>query len=320
VSTRAALGLACILAAAPAVLAGYQVTLLTEILILALFAMSLDLQVGYARMFSFGHAGPYGIGAYVTAFALAYGHWPLSLALLVGVGVTALLAVTVGWFCTRASGVAFAMLTFAFAQLAYAVAFKWNSVTGGSDGLPGLLRVPGPWGFHGLGSRDGYYWFTLSIVAVMLLVADGFVRSPMGAGIVAVRENAKRAEALGYNARALRLITFVVSNALAGVAGALHAGFLQYVSPELLYWTLSGQALVMVVLGGSGTLVGPMVGAAIVVLLGHELSATLENWPLVMGIIFITVVIAAPQGLWGVKSWLISRHASWRTKGRHVST
>lgn len=311
----------CLLAAAPAVLLGYHVTLLTEILIAALFAMSLDLQVGYARMFSFGHAGPYGVGAYVTAFAMAYGHWPLPFAILTGVVVTAIISVPVGWLCTRASGISFAMLTFAFAQLAYAVAFKWTGVTGGSDGLSGLQRIPGPWGFHGLASRDGYYWFTLAIVATMFLLARDFVRSPMGAAIAGVRESEKRSQALGYDPRTLRLAAFVTSNTLAGVAGALHAGFLQFVSPELLYWTLSGQVLVMVVLGGTGTLLGPMLGAAAVVLLGQQLSRVSESWPLLMGIIFIVVVIAAPQGLWGLKSWLsiLLKRIGEQTRVRRVS-
>ena len=304
---RAALSLACVFAAAPAVLAGYHITLLTEILIAALFALSLDLQVGYARMFSFGHAGPFGLGAYATAFALVFGQYPLPVAILIGVTVTAFFAVPVGWLCTRAGGVAFAMLTFAFAQLAYAVAFKWNAVTGGSDGLTGLQRLPGPWGFNGLESREGYYWFVLAAVTLMFLLARAFVRSPMGTAIVGVRESERRSEALGYDPRTLRFAAFIVSNVLAGVAGALHAGFLQFVSPELLYWTLSGQVLVMVVLGGAGTLAGPMLGAAVVILLGQQLSRISESWPLIMGIIFIVVVIAAPQGLWGVKFWLFAR-------------
>ncbi len=304
---RGALALACVFALAPGVLAGYHITLLTEILIIALFALSLDLQVGYARMFSFGHAGPFGLGAYATALAIVFGQCPLVVAILIGVVVTVVFAVPVGWLCTRAGGVAFAMLTFAFAQLVYAVAFKWNGVTGGSDGLTGLARLPGPWGFNGLETQNGYYWFVLAVVTLAFLFARGFVRSPMGTAIVGVRESERRSEALGYDSRTLRFATFTVSNVLAGLAGALHAGFLQFVSPELLYWTLSGQILVMVVLGGAGTLAGPMLGAAVVILLGRQLSRVSESWPLIMGIIFIITVIAAPQGLWGFKSFILGR-------------
>ena len=155
----------------------------------------------------------------------------------------------------------------------------------------------------------------------MFLFARGFVHSPIGTAIVGVRESERRSEALGYDPRTLRFAAFIVSNVLAGVAGALHAGFLQFVSPELLYWTLSGQVLVMVVLGGSGTLAGPMLGAAVVVLLGRQLSRMSESWPLILGIIFIIVVIAAPQGLWGLKSWLPLqlKQVRDRARARHVS-
>jgi branched-chain amino acid transport system permease protein len=296
------------LASAPLLLSGFHVTLLTEILIFALFAMSLDIQLGYARMFSFGHVLPYGTGAYVTAFALLHA-WPLPAALVAGVTATTVLAVPIGWLCTRASGVAFAMLTLAFAQLGYAIVFKWTGVTGGSDGLSGLLRNPGPFGFDGFVSRQGFYWLTLGVVVALALLARIFVRSPMGTAIVAARENERRAIAIGYEPRALRIVAFVVSNGLAGVAGSLHAGFLLFVSPELLHWVLSGLVIIAVVLGGAGTLIGPMIGAALIVLAEHELSAITDSWPLVMGVLFIVVVIAAPKGLWGIKSSIQSVRA-----------
>lgn len=289
------------LAAAPLLLSGFHVTLLIEVLIFALFAMSLDVQIGYARMLSFGHVAPYGIGAYVTGLALLEG-WSLPAALAIAPVVVTILAIPIGWLFTRASGIAFAMLTLALAQLAYAIAFKLDGLTGGSDGLSGFLRNPGPFGFEGAVSRDGFYWLTLSVVVGMFLLARGFVNSPIGKAIVGVRENAGRVSTIGYNPRSLRIVAFVVSNALAGVAGALHTGVLLFVSPELLHWMLSGQVIVAVILGGAGTLIGPMVGAALIVLANHQLSAVTESWPLVMGVLFIIVVIAAPKGLWGIKS------------------
>jgi branched-chain amino acid transport system permease protein len=299
---------AAALAVAPFVLPGFQITLLTEILIFALFAMSLDVQMGYARMFSFGHVAPYGIGAYVTAFALMNG-WSLPAALVVAFVLVTLLAVPIGWLCTRASGVAFAMLTLAFAQLGYAIVFKWTSVTGGSDGLTGFVRNAGPFGFTGFASRDGFYWLTLAIVMGLLLLARGFVRSAMGTAIVAARENERRAVAIGYEPRFLRIVAFVVSHGVAGVAGALHAAFLLFVSPELMHWVLSGHVIIAVILGGAGTLIGPMIGAALFVMVQHQLSAVTDSWPLVMGILLIIVVIAAPKGLWGVKSTIEARLA-----------
>jgi len=302
-----------LLAAAPFVLPGFQVSLLTEILIFALFAMSLDIQMGYARMFSFGHVLTYGVGAYITAFALMNG-WSVPAAILVSFVLVTLLAVPIGWLCTRASGVAFAMLTLAFAQLGYAIVFKWNSVTGGSDGLTGFVRNAGPFGFEGFVSREGFYWLALIVVAGLFFVAKGFVRSALGTAIVAVRENERRASAVGYEPRTLRVVAFVASNSLAGVAGSLHAGFLLFVSPEILHWMLSGHVIMAVILGGAGTLIGPMAGAALFVLAHHQLSAVTDSWPLVMGVLFITVVIAAPKGLWGIKTSLQSVFSSRKEK------
>lgn len=296
-------------ALAPFAASSFQVLLLTEILIFALFAMSLDVQIGYARMFSFGHVLPYGVGAYVAAFALMNG-WSLPIAILVAFACTTLLSVPIGWLCTRASGVAFSMLTLAFAQLGFAIAFKWDSITGGSDGIAGFTRVAGPWGFDYFGSRDGFYWLVLVIVMGMFFLARGFLKSPMGTAILATRENERRASAIGYNPRHLKLITFVVSNSLAGVAGALHAGLLLFVSPEIMHWMLSGHVIIAVILGGSGTLVGPMVGAALLVLAQHQLSAVTDSWALVMGLLFIFVVIAAPKGVWGIKASIMNRRVN----------
>ncbi len=304
-----AVPLAAAMVAAPFVLPGFQITLLTEILIFALFAMSLDVQLGYARMFSFGQVAPYGAGAYVAAFALVNG-WSLPAAIVVAIVLVTLIAIPIGWLCTRASGVAFAMLTLAFAQLGFAIIFKWSNLTGGSDGLTGFARNPGPFGFSGFASRDGFYWLTLCIVMGLLLLMRGFMRSAMGTAIVAARENERRAVAIGYEPRSLRIVAFVISHALAGVAGALHAGFLLFVSPELLHWMLSGQVIIAVILGGAGTLIGPMIGAALFMVAQHLLSAVTDSWPLVMGVLLIVVVIAAPQGLWGLKATVETRLAA----------
>lgn len=300
---------AVVLALAPFLLSGFHVTLLTEILIFALFAMSLDVQVGYARLFSFGHAAPYGIGAYVAAFALLHGV-PLPFALLISVLAVFALSVPIGWLCTRASGVAFAMLTLAFAQLAYAIVFKWDVVTGGSDGLSGLIRNAGPGGFSGFASREGYYWLTAVVVIGVLLLTLNFVKSPLGTAILSARENEKRARAIGYSPRFLKIGAFIVSNTIAGLAGALHAGYLLFVSPELIHWTLSGSVIIAVVLGGAGTLIGPMIGAALIVIAHHQLSAVTSSWPLFMGLLFITVVIAMPNGLWGMRASIMSAIAT----------
>lgn len=310
-----ALPVVALLVSVPLFLHGFQVKLLTEVLIFALLAMSLNLQIGYARMFSFGHAAPYGIGAYVCAFALQSGNFSLPVAVLIAMAAVFTYAVPIGWLCTRVSGVAFSMLTLAFAQLVYAIVYKWNSVTGGSDGIAGLARNPGPFGLAGLESTEAFYLFTLAVVVGFALLAIGFVRSPMGTAIVAVRENENRAIAIGYEPRKLRLAAFVGSNTIGGVAGALHAGFLLFVSPEVLHWMLSGHIIIAVMLGGAGSIVGPMLGAAFIIIAGHELSAVTDSWPLVIGMLFIAVVVVAPKGLWGIKETILSTFAA-RRAGR----
>ena len=278
----------------------FVVLFITEALILGLFAMSLDLQSGYSRMVSFGHSGPYGLGAYATALLMLHGQIPLPIAVLLATCIAALVAVPIGWMCTRGIGVAYAMLTLAFSQLAYAVAIKWQSVTGGSDGLPGLKRVVGPFGMDFFTSGGGYYLLVLGMLLGSFLLCRLFVYSPVGTTVLALRGNETKALALGYDVRLYRLGVFILSNALAGLAGGLYAGFAVFVSPELFFWTVSGQVLVMVIVGGSGTLLGPIVGAAIVLTLEHQLSAWTDSWGFFLGAIFVAVVIYAPRGIWGL--------------------
>ncbi len=305
-----ALVVVAIAATLPLFTDGFLLHFATEALILALFAMSLDIQVGYARMISFGHAGPYAFGGYATALALTYLQWPLPLALLVGMLATTLVAIPVGWLCTRGTGVAYAMLTLAFAQLGYAVAYKWQSVTGGSDGLPGLKRIAGPFELDWFSSRPGYYFLALATLFVCYLLCRAFVRSPVGTALIGIRESEQRAEALGYNVRAYRIVAFVISYGLAGLAGALYAGFAGYVSPELFFWVLSGHILVMTVVGGAGTLIGPILGAIVIFSLEHQLSAVTTSWGFFLGLIFIIFVIFAPQGIWGLGTNYFSRRTA----------
>jgi branched-chain amino acid transport system permease protein len=297
-SPRIVLALIGLCAALGLVLPGFAVTLLTEALILALFALSLDLLVGHARLTSFGHAGPWGFGAYAAAGLLLTTSLPLPVALIGAALATAVLALPVGWLCVRTTGVAFAMLSLAFAQLGYAVVFKWNAVTGGSDGLPGLPRTGG-FGLDWLAEREGFHILAALALAGAYLLARGFMRSPLGRVVAAVRENEDRARALGYDPNRMKLAVFVLSYGLAGLAGGLYAAFARFVSPEMFFWTVSGHVLVMVVLGGAGTLVGPMLGAALLFFAEHELSGLSESWGLLLGILFIVIVIFAPHGLMG---------------------
>ena len=289
-----------VLALAPLALPSFAMTLLTEALILGLFAMSLDLMVGYTRLTSFGHAAAYGLGAYSCGWLLLHAGLPLVFAIPAATLLTALVAIGAAWVFTLATGVSFAMLTLAFAQLLYAVAFKWESVTGGSDGLAGIPRTPGPLGLSLFTGKAGFYFLVLALLILAFLFCRGLVRSPFGAVLRGIRENEAKTRALGYNTRAYKIGVVALAYGLGGLAGALYAPFAGFANTELLFWLLSGQALIMVIVGGAGTLVGPILGAAFFMLVEHQLSSYTEAWALIFGLIFIAFVLFAPQGIWGL--------------------
>src|SRR5437588_743944 len=291
----------------PFMLPQYSLTILIEALIFGLFAMSLDLLVGYCRLYSFGHAAAYGLGAYSAALILTRLHLPLPIGILIAVMVTILAAIPIAWICTRSTGVSFAMLTLAFAQLGYAMLFRFRDFTGGSDGIAGIPRPPGPFGMDWFQARNGYYFLVLGCLLGSYLLCRAIVRSPFGAVLAGIRENEAKTVALGYNTRAYKITTVVLSYGFGGLAGALYAGFAGYASPELFFWLTSGQVLIMVVVGGAGTLIGPILGAAFFVVLEHQLSQVTDLWPLIFGSIFIAFVMFFPQGILGL---LRRRHAA----------
>ena len=299
-----------VLLLAPLGLPPFAMTLLTEALILGLFAMSLDLMVGYTRLVSFGHAAAYGLGAYACGWMLLHTGLPLLFAVFAAALLTGLVAIAVGWMCTLATGISFSMLTLAFAQLLYAISFKWTSVTGGSDGLAGIPRTPGPFGFTALSSKTGFYYLVLACLAGGFVICLSLVRSPFGAVLCGIRENEAKTTSLGYNTRLYKIAVVAVSYALGGLAGALYAPFAGFANTELLFWLLSGQVLIMVIVGGAGTLVGPILGAVFFMLMEHQLSSWTEAWALYFGLIFIAFVLFAPEGLWGLATGWLRRRAS----------
>jgi len=287
----------------------HSLTILVEALILGLFAMSLDLLVGYCRLYSFGHAAAYGLGAYSYALILTYVPLPLPAAILLAVAVTIVIAIPIAWICTRSTGVSFAMLTLAFAQLGYAMLFRFRDVTGGSDGLVGIPRHPGPFGIDWFQSKLGYYYLVLACLFGSYLLCRAIVRSPFGAVLAGIRENEAKTIALGYNTRAYKITTVVLAYGFGGLAGALYAAFAGFASPELFFWLTSGRVLIMVIVGGAGTLIGPILGGVSFVFLEHQLSQVTDLWPLIFGTIFMAFVMFAPQGIWGI---LTSRFRSRR--------
>ena len=217
-----------------------------------------------------------------------------------------IVAIGVAWVCTLASGVSFSMLTLAFAQLLYAVAFKWTSVTGASDGLAGIPRSPGPFGLTWLQPAvpASTTWCSPACSA-RSCSADALVASPFGAVLRGIRENEAKTQSLGYNTRRYKIAVVAISFALGGLAGALYAPFAGFTNTELLFWLFSGQVLIMVIVGGAGTLIGPIIGAAFFMLVSNFLSSWTDSWALFFGVIFILFVLFAPQGIWGLatRAW-----------------
>jgi branched-chain amino acid transport system permease protein len=284
----------------PFVVPQYSLTILIEALIFGLFAMSLDLMVGYCRLYSFGHAAAYGIGAYATALILLHWQLPLPIGIVLAVAVTVVTAIPIAWICTRSTGVSFAMLTLAFAQLGYAMLFRFRDITGGSDGLSGIPRPAGPFGMTWFQDKTGYYYLVLGCLFGSYLLCRAIVRSPFGAVLSGLRENEAKTVALGYNTQAYKIATVVLSYGFGGLAGALYAGFAGFASPELFFWLASGRVLIMVVVGGAGTLIGPIIGGVSFVFLEHQLSQVTDLWPLIFGSVFIAFVMFAPQGIWSI--------------------
>jgi branched-chain amino acid transport system permease protein len=287
----------------------YGVTLLEDILIWALFALSLDLVLGYAGLVSLGHTLFYGVGAYASILTLMHLSPSVFVALVVAVAVCAAIAWGIGYLSIRVSGVFFAMITLAFAELFYSAVFKFGW-TGGSDGLFGVDAF---YGLAGVGldvsafeialgplEIDGgfvHYYFLLAVVVGSYLLARRLIRAPFGSVLQAIRESEDRASFVGYDVTAYKRRAFVVSGGLAGLAGGLFAANNGYVAPSFLHWINSGEVIVMTVLGGMGTLYGPMLGAGVFVAAEDILSSYIDQWQLVIGVLFVLFVIFVPRGL-----------------------
>jgi branched-chain amino acid transport system permease protein len=285
------------LAIYPLLVADYQRALVTELLIFGIFAMSLDLVLGYTGLMSLGHAAFFGLGAYVvivlgTLFGL--NAW---IGVVLGVAGSAFAALVIGYFCVRTSGIPFLMLTLAFSQLIYSVALKWRDVTGGSDGI-GIPEKPGFLGFD-LSHALPMYFMALGFFVLCFLALRRLVASPLGRVFVGIRENEARMLAIGYATRRYKLAAFTIGGAFAGFAGGLYAIFNGFISPDAVYWSASGDILIMVMLGGAGTLVGPVFGAAAFLLMKNLVSTYSEHWPLIIGVIFVACVLFFPEGIWG---------------------
>ena len=279
----------------------YQ-SLATQVLIYGLFALGFNLLYGYTGLLSFGHAAYYGLGAYGTGIALAkLKVVSLWLALGIGLGTAVVGGACIGFFCLRRRGIYFAMLTLAFAQMLYFIAFHAADLTGGDDGLRGIplnaIWLPG--GSLSLRNPLTFYFFAYVLVVLGVAGLKRILDSPFGTVLQAIRENGDRAAACGYDVNRVKLLSFVFSALFAGLAGGLDALRLTVVPVDALYWSTSGQVVIMTLLGGAGTFFGPFVGAATFLILADRLSIFIEAWPMVVGVIFMAFVLFLPKGIWG---------------------
>jgi branched-chain amino acid transport system permease protein len=275
-----------------------------DIVCWALFAAALDLLLGYTGLLSFGHAAFWGGSAYCTGLISLHTGLPFPVAILGGAAFVAVLAVPIGFLSVRLTGIYFAMVTLAFAQMIYFVANQWRDVTGGENGLQGIPRE-----LFGLDLAEPFYFYyaALPFVLAGLLVAWRIVRSPFGRVLMSIRNNPARARALGYPVDRYKLLAFVLSAALSGLAGGVFAVGHGFASLEGVYWTTSGQVVMMVILGGIGTLWGGAIGAALIVQLQDFLAtAGFEETGIITGSIFIVVVLLFRRGIWGTARHLLA--------------
>ena len=276
----------------PVVADRFQLVLMTDVAVFALFAASLGLLMGAGGMASFGHAAYFGAGAYAAAIAAKMGV-PFLLALLLGIAFAGCVALLFGWFAVRLAGVSFAMFTLALAQITWAVAFQWDAVTGGSNGIVGV------WPPALLAGKTAYYLFALVVLASAVLFTWRLVHTPFGYLLRAARDSGLRAEALGIDTRRLQWAAFAISGTLAGLAGAVFVFSKGSLSPDTLAIPRSMDGLVMVLLGGVETLTGPVIGAAVFTLLQDWIVRATPYWQAVLGATVIALTVLFPRGIAG---------------------
>jgi branched-chain amino acid transport system permease protein len=279
----------------------------SEIWIFAMFGLGLNLILGYTGLLSFGQSTFFGSAAYVAGWLLKHYGVNVFFALGVGAGVGALSAAVVGYLCVQRSGLYFIMLTFALNQMFYFIAYQWTTVTGGEDGMPGVPRPA----FLGIDFKDPltYYAFVSLLFLASLWVMKRIVESPLGKILQAIRENEVRAQAVGYNVARFKLLAFVIGGAFSGVAGVLYAMLFGIVPLEAIGFVTSGNVVFATLIGGSGSLYGPVIGSFVFIWLSESVSTLWARWPLLLGVAFVIVVLFLRGGV--VEAW--TRFWTWRS-------
>jgi len=289
-----------LLAAAPAFLSSYWVGLLTQMVIFALLAMSLDILLGYTGLPSLGHAGVFGVAAYAVAVMATTYHAGFWTSVASGIAAGALLSLALGLLVSHVRDVYFLMITLALGMVLWGVSYRWIPVTGGDNGISGIpslaahsgLPVPGPVAF---------YYVTLLVFAACAVLLALIVSSPFGFTLRGIRENESRMKSLGFNTWLHCYLSYLISGVFASVAGVVWAYYNGFVSPTYLDLTASSELFLMVTLGGPGTLIGPALGAGLIVLLKNVISAYTQRWLFILGTVYIVTILAAPDGLWNLR-------------------
>ncbi len=293
----------------------YYVNIASQILLYAIFALGLNVLVGYAGLVSLGHAGLFGVASYIVAYMVAAGHGhilAILAALAAGLAATAIFAA----LSLRASGISFIMITLALGEIIWGLAYRWISITNGDNGINVGSR-PEPFGLS-LATARGFYGATLVVFLIAVAAVAIFVRSPFGAALCGTRDQPRRMNALGYHVWMIRFWAFMFSGLLTSVAGILFVYYTQFISPQALALTASAEGLLMVISGGAGTLLGPVVGAALVVIVKNVVSAYVERWNFMLGAIFVAIVVFMPEGL--VPGAVRLTRAAWRGTSRQKAT
>ncbi|MDI7258773.1 MAG: branched-chain amino acid ABC transporter permease [Thermodesulfobacteriota bacterium] len=288
----------------PPFYSSYWITLATQMLIFAILAMSLDILMGYTGLSSFGHAGFFGSSAYVVAILSTRYHMGFLTCFLSGIALATVIGLIFGLLVAHATGVYFLIITLALGMVLWGLAFRWVNMTGGDNGISGIVRpdlgLP-------ISLKDPltFYYFTLVFFLVCLLLITIFVRSPFGHSLKGVRESESRMKVLGYHTWLHKYLAYVIAAFFGGAAGVFWAYYNGFVSPYDMDLTASIEIILMVILGGPGTLVGPALGAGIIVFLKNFISGYTQRWLLILGTIYIFTILYAPQGLMNLlKDWL----------------
>lgn len=263
----------------------------TDILIFSLFALSLNLLVGYAGMLSMGHGAFFAIGGYGAGLLVKHLGFTMLPAMLIGPVLAALAALVIGYFCVRLTHAYFIMLSLAFGQLVFTVIWKWQSATGGDDGLTGIMPHPA------LAPSSVYYYFVLVVVVLGAFALYRIGRSPFGRALLAIKDNPRRAQSLGMDVRRMQLAAFVVAGAFAGIAGVLQVFYHRGIFPNSAHWLMSADGFIAVCIGGANFFAGPIVGAAILKLVGLGLPRLTEYWIFFLGVVILVISIYRPAGL-----------------------